>query len=204
LVTHRRYGVPAGIKLFPIGLAIAVVSVLLSRVEGFQPGVIYGFVAAYAVLAPATFDRRQTASIVFYPAIVMITICALAWLLVSPFRDLAQDNHNWYAAIPEGAAVAIFVGGLEGLFFNLIPVRFMDGYKVWVWSKWAWLAMAGLVTFLFWHVLLNKEQDSFGALQQTAAASAFVLVGICLVLSIGTWLYFRLANGGERQEPSVA
>ncbi len=192
LFTRRRLNLPAGIKLFPVGIAVAVFCVLLTRVDGFQPGIIYGFIASYAVMAEATLDRRQEGHTVFFPALVLLTVIVAAWFLVTPARDVGQDHSGWLAALPEGVLVGIFVGGLEGLFFNMIPLRFMDGYKVWNWSKGLWLLLAGVSGFLFWHVLLNKERDSFGAIQETTAATALIAMAICLTLSFGFWLFFRL------------
>lgn len=190
--TQRRLNLPAGIKLFPVGIAVAVLFVLLTRLDGFQPGIIYGFIASYAVMAEATLDRRQEGHTVFFPALVLLTVIVAAWFLVTPARDLGQDHSGWLAALPEGVLVGIFVGGLEGLFFNMIPLRFMDGYKVWNWSKGFWLLLAGASAFLFWHVLLNKERDSFGAIQETTAATALIVMAVCLTLSFGFWLFFHL------------
>jgi len=195
LLTRRGFGVPAGVKLFPVGLGVAIISVLLSRLENYQPGIIYGFIASYAVLAPVALDRRQSGQTILFPGLALLSLCVIAWLLVGPFRDLSQDSNSWLAAVPEGAAAAVFVGGLEGLFFNMIPLRFMEGYKLWGWNKAAWLMMAGATGFLFWHVLLNQEKASYSALQQTTPATAVILLGICLAVTLGVWGFFRIRAG---------
>ncbi len=195
LLTSRGFGVPAAVKLFPVGLAVAVISVLLSRLEDYQPGIIYGFIASYAVLAPVALDRRQLGQTILFPGLALLSVCVIAWLLVSPFRELASDSNSWLAAVPEGAAAAIFVAGLEGLFFNMIPLRFMDGYKLWGWNKVAWLTMAGATGFLFWHVLLNQEKAYYSALQETTPATAVILLGICLAVTLGVWGFFRIRAG---------
>ncbi len=195
LLTRHGFGLSAGVKLFPIGIVVAIVCVLLSRLENFQPGIIYGFIASFVVLAETGLDRRQLGHSVFYPGLALLALCIAAWLLVMPFRDLSQDSGSWLAGVPEGVAAAVFVGGLEGLFFNMIPLRFMDGHKLWGWNKLGWLAMAAVTAFLFWHVLLNKQQAYFSALQETTPATAVVLLGICLSATVGVWLYFRLRAG---------
>ena len=192
ILTSLGFGVPAGVKLFPIGVGVAVISVLFSRLDGFQPGIIYGFIASYAVLAEVSLDRRQQGQTILFPGLVLLAVCVIAWALVVPFRDLAKDHSSWMTAVPEAVAAAIFVGGLEGLFFNMVPLRFMDGHKLWGWNKGAWLAMAGVTAFLFWHVLLNKERAYFSSLQETTVATAVVLVGACLAITIVAWLFFRI------------
>lgn len=198
LLTRHRHGVPSGIRLFPIAIIVAIVCVFLSRVEDFQPGVIYGFIASSVVLAPAALDRRQVGQTVLLPALALLALCVAAWLLVIPFRDLSRDHGSWLAAVPEGTAAAIFVGGLQGLFFNMIPLHFMEGHKLWQWHTGLWLLLAGVTAFLFWYVLLNQQRAYFSSLQETTPATAVVLLTTCLALSFAFWLFFRL-RAGRRQ-----
>ncbi len=127
MLTNRNFGVPAVVRVYPVALAIALVSVILSRVVDFQPGLVYGFVAAYAVVVATDFDRRQNGHVVFFPALALLAVSLIAWVLVIPLRDAAENGDSWWITTLEGAAVAIFVGAIEGLFFNMIPLTFMDG-----------------------------------------------------------------------------
>ena len=61
----------------------------------------------------------------------------LAWLALGPLRVAAQDG-SWLTALAVTVAAAIFVGGLEGVFYSLIPLSFMDGAVLWRWSRVAW------------------------------------------------------------------
>src|SRR5690606_29838848 len=49
LWTRRRYRADAAMRIYPIAMPVAVVSVLLTRVADLHPGIIFGFVAAAAV-----------------------------------------------------------------------------------------------------------------------------------------------------------
>ena len=60
----------------------------------------------------------------------MMAFAVVAWLLVGVFRDLTDDSDSWLAAVPEGIAVGVFVGAISGMFVQMIPMRFMDGYKL--------------------------------------------------------------------------
>lgn len=197
LLTSRRFGVPAGIKLFPIALGIAIFSVVISRVTEFQPGIVYGFVASYALLANALLEDKQNGEVVFYPSIVLMAFCVLCWFLVLPARELTADSEGWYAALPEVILVCIFIGGLEGLFFNLMPIEFLEGKYVWDWSKIRWLMLMLLAAFLFWHVLLNSEGAYDEMVQPTSALTAGIVIAICVTLTSVAWLYFKLKGGGE-------
>ncbi len=165
LLMTNGFGLPGSIRLFPIGIFVALFCVALTRLLGFQPGIIYGFIAAHTLVAGSAITRDQEGRQILFPALVLLTICAAAFLLLGPARDLATDNDSFWASIPEGVSVGIFVGGLEGMFFQMVPIKFMDGHRLWAWSKLVWLGFTGVTAFLFWHVLLNAERQSYDALR---------------------------------------
>ena len=191
LFTTRRLRLGAGVKLYAVALAIAAGCVLLSRLVDFQPGFLYGFVAAYTLLAPATLDRRQSGQIDFVPAIALLAVSLIAWLLVIPLREVTQGSDAWWVALPEGAAVAVFVVGLEGLFFNMIPLSFMDGAKIAEWNRLLWFLMFGAAGFLFCWVLLNQEDAYAGALAEKRVVMALSLLAFYSIVTLATWAYFR-------------
>ena len=197
LLMTNRYGVPAAIQIFPTGVIIAIVFVLVSRIQGFQPGLVFGFIAAHTLTAPAVMTREQQGKQVLWPALAMLSVCVIAWLLASPARDLAQDGDSMWAALPEGIAVGVFVAGIESLFLTMIPIKFMDGHKLISWSKPAWAAIALSSGFLFWHAMMNEERDSLDALGQTGASTALTLMAVALAISLGTYLFFRVRNNGR-------
>jgi succinate dehydrogenase/fumarate reductase cytochrome b subunit len=57
--------------------------------------------------------------------------------------------------------------------------------------------MTGVTAFLFWHILLNAERESFDTLSETTPALAMLFMGICFFLTLGTYLFFRIKNGRE-------
>jgi hypothetical protein len=197
LLMTNSYGVPGAIRLFPAGIIVALFCVAITRIMGFTPGIIYGFLAAHTLMGAVALSDEQEGRQIFFPAIVLLTVCAAAWLLVDPARELALDSDSMWAAVPEGIAVGIFVGGLEGMFFQMVPIRWMDGHKLFRWSKLAWFTIAGLTAFLFWHILLNSERESFDTLSETTPAIAMLLMGICFVLTLATYVFFRIKNGSE-------
>ncbi|HUF52930.1 MAG TPA: FGLLP motif-containing membrane protein [Dehalococcoidia bacterium] len=199
LLITNSYGIPGAIRLFPAGIAVALFCVATTKLMGFTPGLIYGFLAAHTLIGAASLSDEQEGRQILFPAIVLLTICALAWLLVDPLRDLATDNSSVWAAIPEGVAVGIFVGGLESMFFQMVPIKWMDGHRLLKWSKLIWFSMTGITAFLFWHVLLNTERQSFDTLSETTPAVAMLLMGICFLSTVALYLFFRIKNGNGRQ-----
>ncbi|HEY5624993.1 MAG TPA: FGLLP motif-containing membrane protein, partial [Dehalococcoidia bacterium] len=194
LLITNSYGIPGSIRLFPAGIVVALFFIAVTRILGFQPGLIYGFIAAHTLVAGAVITRDQEGRQILFPALALLTVCAAAFLLVGPARELATDNNSLWASLPEGIAVGVFVGGLEGMFFQMVPIKWMDGHRLWVWSKLVWLGVTGIVVFLFWHILLNAERESFDTLSETTPAIALLLMGLCFGMTLAMYLFFRIKN----------
>lgn len=190
----RRFGFPATVKVFPVAVLVCVICVLLTRIEGFQPGIIFGFVAGDALLAPAVLSKEQEGKRVLYPALALLALALAAYALASPFRSLAEDTDFWLASVPEGLSVGLFIAALQGLFFEMIPIKFMDGNKLFRWNKLAWVGMATVTAFLFWHVFINEGAAADEAVKAGDSAAALVLLAVCLVLTITVYTFFLFKN----------
>jgi hypothetical protein len=198
----RRYGANAVVRVFPIGVVVALAAVLITKITGFQPGLMYGFVAAHAIVSDTRLTKEQEGRQTLYPAITLLGACLAAWVLAGPLRTYAEDHTDWWYAVPEGIAVGLFVSGLEGLFFQLIPIDFMEGRKLYRWNKFAWLAISLSSGFLFWQVLLNNDKDSVDALGATRTLVTLLVVLACLGGTIALWMFFRALGPEERRSPT--
>ena len=142
---------------------------------------------------PATVDAhsREAAHIVFLPAVGMLGVSVVAWLLIVPLRALADATDAAVPAFLEGIAVTLFVTGLQGTFFNMVPLSFMDGQKIWRWNKVAWIGLTATTAMLFWHVLINGDQSYLRVLSSTVSAAAFGILIATVAASAGAWLFFH-------------
>ena len=191
----HRLGVGMALQLFPVGILFALISIGLTRLDDFQPLVIYGFVASAAAVGGVEHTREQEGQVFFYPTLALLGLCLGAWLLLSPARSLATGHDGLVAALPEAVAAGVLVGGLEGLFFQMIPLRYMDGHKIWSWNKAAWLLVAGLSAFAAWQLLFNHERSSIEAIGHGTPEAAIAAMVVCFGLSFGLWAFFRLREG---------
>ena len=105
---------------------------------------------------------------------------------------LAETDGSWWLVVLQAALVTIFVAGIEGLFYAMIPITFMDGATVFEWNKVVWAGLFGLATFLFWHLLLNQNDAYLDALRHTRVAMALGLVLLYGAVTVGTWLFFKI------------
>jgi hypothetical protein len=190
LVHRRRHRVEAGIRLFPTAIALAVGFVVLSRLVDFEAPIMYGFIAGAAILVPATLDHRQTGFAIFIPATILLLLSLAAWGLVAPLRDASNNNGNWWAVLPGESAAILFVSGIEGLLFAMIPVKFLDGLKIFRWNRVAWLPLFGIPAFLFAWVILNPEAKAFDALLEGRVITALSLAAVYSIIAVGLWAFF--------------
>ncbi len=190
LVARRQLGLPSGILFYPFAIILAVVSVLASRLFDIHPGVVYGFVAAASLLSEEMLPDRHRAQIILVPMLILLAVSLAAWLLLSPLRSWSEDG-NFIALVLEAAAVSIFLGGIYGILFNLVPLDFVDGKEIWRWSRMAWLAIALPVTFIFLQVILNPGGDFDSPIQETGLQALLIACIVIWVLTAVVWLFFR-------------
>ncbi len=189
-----RFRLQARVTLYGVAILVAVGCVLLSRVVDFQPGFLLGFVATYAILSPVALDRRQAGQLVFIAAALLLAFSFVAWLLSAPLEGLTEGKEGWWVAwvdLPHAVTVTIFVMGMEGVFFSMIPLRFTDGSKVAEWNKFFWLLLFGVSGFLFCWVLLNPGSAYVKAVQSSRVVTALCLLAFYSAVTLGTWAFFR-------------
>lgn len=197
LLVTNTYGLPGTIRIFPAGLAIAVLCVAATRIQGFQPGLVFGFVAAHALTAQVVMTPKQRGMQILWPALALLSVCLLAWLAVGPTRKLAEDGDTMWAALPEGIAVGLFLAGIQSLFLMMIPIKFMDGHKLMSWNKFAWAGITIFSGFIFWHAMMNEEKEALNALGQTGAATFAILIFGTLAVALATYGFFWLRTRND-------
>jgi hypothetical protein len=174
--------------------------VLLAKVAGFHPGIIYGFVASTIVLTPLALSRGQEARIILVPAFAMLGISVVAWLALIPLDSVAGSEPGFLMATLQSVLGILFLGGLEGVLFALLPIRFMDGAKVMAWSRLGWAAAFGTVVFLWWQLLLNRDAAYVEALTQSNVQAAMGTL-LFFALTTGTvWVFFRVRDQWRAEE----
>jgi hypothetical protein len=186
----RRYRADSSIKLYGTAVIVAILAVIVSRSISFQPGLVYGFIASAVIIAPIALAKRDDATLVLIPAFGLMVVSVLAWLLLGPVRVAAADGSPMPALV-ETILAMIVIGGLEGLFITMIPLRFLDGATVMGWSRVAWALAFGTVTFLWWQLLLNQDASYSAAFDQTNVRVVLATLGVFVLTTGGLWSYFR-------------
>jgi hypothetical protein len=191
LLATRRYHIDSSVRLFGAGIGVAIACVLASRLAGLQPGFVYGFVASSVILAPVALGRRASANLVLLPSLALLVASLVAWVALGPLRTAADHDGSWFNVLAVSVAASIFVGGLEGVFYNMIPLNFMDGAVVWRWSRAAWVVLFGVTTFLFWQLVINEYSAYLDAFRQPTVLAILAILAVYGTLTVVTWVYFR-------------
>jgi hypothetical protein len=189
VLVQRRVNLERGlVRVLPLTILIALACVLVSRMAEFQPGYMYGLIAFWA------FDRalpRRSAGIAVTLTCVLILAMALgAWVLL-PGVEQALAGSPLLSLFATTVLAVIFIGGLEGLLVELLPLRFLRGNYVWAWRRSVWIALFAIAGFAFVHILLHPGVDYLFEVRGEAVA---VAVGFFIgfgVLSVAAWGYFR-------------
>jgi hypothetical protein len=178
------------LRAIPSGLLVAVACVLVSRLTNFAPGYLYGLLggAVFAgVLEKRTEGRTETVT-----QIAGLLAALGAWIAFEPVAHAANGAHPSLGILVADSLLAcLFIGGITGMLFSLIPLRFLPGHRVQQWGWVPWALLTAVTLYLFVHVLLVP---SGGYLGHSTSASTNVTIALFTafgVLSMGFWAWFR-------------
>jgi hypothetical protein len=203
-LARRRLRVGSDVRLYAAAILVAISCVAVSRLIDFKPGFVYGFVASSVLIAPVAISRRATAGLVLVPAVTLVCVSLIAWLLMGPLVAAANTDGSWVTGLAASIAATVFVAGLEGTFYNLLPFTFMDGAAVYRWSRIAWALAFGTATFLFWQLLVNQYHSYLDAFRQTSVITCLAILAVYGGLTALAWLYFRRRRAAEERAEAAA
>jgi hypothetical protein len=194
------------LRAIPTALVVAVVCVVVSRLTHFQPGYLFGLLGG-AVFA-GTLARRSEGRAEFVTLLSALVLALLAWVAFGPVVEAANETGASFGVLLADSFLGcLFIGGIEGLLFSLIPLRFLPGARVRQWGWVPWAALTLVTTYLFVHVLLVPESGYLGRSTTVSATVTVALFAAFGVLSCAFWCWFRFRphpaeEPGRREEPT--
>lgn len=200
----RALKVGMSARALPGTLLIAVACVLISRIANFQPGYLYGLIIGF------TFSRElskaESGKLDAVAAGCALGLAVVAWFLLPVVRSSDATSSGGFSNILlQTACASIVTAGLEAAAISMLPLRFLPGEKVRAWNSRVWIALLGIATFGFCHVLLNP---SSGYLADATRTSLFTVVWLLAIFGGGSvlfWAYFRFrARPGNGASPPTA
>jgi hypothetical protein len=207
-LAQRQFHATAKIRLYGTAVTVAVISVLLSRVIGLAPGIVFGFVATSLIIAPTALGKRDEALLVVGPAIAILAASLTAFLLLGPASEAAtlegvRNDGGLAPTLVDSILAVIFVAGIEGLVFMLLPLKFLHGSAVMRWSKPVWALLFGTAVFLWWQLLLNRDEAYLDAFKQVSVRIVLLALVLFGGVTAAIYAYFRYKARGEQVEDDI-
>lgn len=152
--THHHYPVHTYLRALPLGLAIAALCVLVSRLTNFEPGYLYGVVVSIAFVE--TLEERHNVHLTIISTLSTLAVALLAWFLWVPVNHLALEHSgSVILAVIDDMLATLFIGGLVGTVIGLLPLEFLPGGTLAKWRKDVWAVVLFIALFLLVEVELR-------------------------------------------------
>lgn len=184
---RRRLGASGRISARPAMLVLTVATVALSRFAGLEPGFVFGVVVGLALVV--TLRRAASARLVVASTTAVLAAGAAAWVAQNLLRPSVLAHPDLIGSATLDVLTAVTVCSLSGPVVSLLPLRFLDGHRLFAVSKSAWATLYAVAALLFGLLLLPLpdawSQVTSGLLLWGAAAAT------ALAISLGVWAYFR-------------
>ena len=132
-------------------LILVILAVLVARLLGLEPGVIFGLVAGIAYAT--TLQAAKSAVVTIVGSAVGLVLAFLAWIGYSLLAPLETDDFAIVFLVEFLAGVT--VKGVSTLPLSLLPLGNLDGAKLYGWRKAAWGASYAIGLAAFMIVLLT-------------------------------------------------
>ena len=196
----RRASLERLLRAAPFGLLVAALGVALSRLLQFEPGYLYGIVGGVAFTA--AMDRKEEGRAEWLIQLATLVVALAAWFaFVSVSARANEPSPGLGVLIADSLLAAVVIGGIEGLLFSLVPLRFLPGHRVARWSWFAWIPLAAVVCFAFVTILLRPAAGYLGRPSETPTIVTYGLFAGFAVASVLFWVYFKIRR---TPQPAVA
>ncbi len=136
----------------PVSLVVVVAAVVLTRVTGFEPGIVFGLVAGVAfgaVAAGAAHGKAALAQLGY-----AFGAAVLAWLAYGALSSQMASGDDFWSTFLLETLGSIAIGGMAALPIALFPVRGLAGQAIWEWNRWIWAGAYAVGLFAFFVVLM--------------------------------------------------
>lgn len=147
-VAERRFRIGSTLEPMPAALLLVAASVIVSRLAGIQPGLLFSIVLGIAFAYELS--RRQDALLTMLGVGLSIAIGVAAWLGYSALAATGGDDPGFWHLLAQEILAATTVEALATMVIALLPLDFLDGKSLFQWNKWAWagIYVVAIVTFV--------------------------------------------------------
>ncbi|MEO8094211.1 MAG: hypothetical protein ABI632_04665 [Pseudolysinimonas sp.] len=189
VILRQRFRLDVQLHLRPLGLILTVVAVIVSRLLDFSPGFLIGLIMGLSIAERSAAKRAWVAVVV--RTSVIFGLGLVAWLVYS---FVAGGGHEGQEAsfgteLFSEALIAITTEGIVMVLVELLPIRLLEGERLWQKSKllWSGVYFAVLVLFVLAVVPWEGNWEVLGTALWAWIAAVVAFGAVCM----GFYLYFR-------------
>ncbi len=187
----RGRGARGIVQLHSGNTVLLVLTTLLSRFSGLQPGLLLGSPAGIEEVDAPEFEVKGHLLGISATALVAV----IAWGLASLFGPAA-----WFKTL----FLLIFAVGVQTLFFELLPLKYLHGRGVFQFNRVLWLALFVVAAVVFLQTVLNPDGAFISAFESpNMIALAAVVIAFCL-FSTAAWFYFQYLEKKQARDSNAA
>jgi hypothetical protein len=187
LIARVQWNVIAAVSTRPYGLILTVVGVVVSRALHFSPGFLIGLILGLTIQerSAATYAWR---TIVLRTSIVL-TMAIAAWIGYSTLTLGGNEGGTFGLALLVETLVAITTEGVVALLVELLPLRFLEGQRVYDHSRVLW-GIFYFLTLVVFVLAVVPWEGNWDALHGSLWIWIVVLAAFAAVC-VGVYIYFR-------------
>ena len=197
-IMQGRWKVDVEVNLRPLGLILTVVGVVVSRLLDFSPGFLIGLVLGLVISEKQLAKHAWRA--VLLRTSILLGLALLAWFAFSLF-DARQEGGTFASELAVETLVAITTEAVVGLLVELLPLKLLEGEKLYEKSKVLWGGLYLLAVFIF-VVAVVPWEGNWAQLGNSLWAWIGIVVGFGIVAT-GIYLYFRIRGHEEHEEHEI-
>jgi hypothetical protein len=189
----RRFGVRNAFTPMPAALIVVALSVVLSRVTGIPTAFLFGLVVSIVWTHRQTI--RQSGALALMLMSLTIAVGVGSFLAYSSLHA-SHDEGFWHEL-----GLEVFAGlsleSLATLLIALLPLKILDGRRIFAWSRVAWVAVyfAALIAFV---LVVTPVAHDHGFLE---APPWGWLIGFAIfaAIAVTVWALFRAFPSREEE-----
>jgi hypothetical protein len=187
VIARAQWNVVAAVSTRPYGLILTIVGVLISRLLHFSPGFLIGLILGLTIQgkSAAGFAWR---TVVLRSSIVLVMAIA-AWIGYSTLTLGGNEGGTFWSALLVETLVAITTEGVVALLVELLPLRFLEGERVYAHSRVLW-GIFYFLTLVVFVLAVVPWEGNWDALHSSLWIWIVVLAAFALVC-VGIYVYFR-------------
>jgi MFS family permease len=194
-IMQGRWKVDVEVNLRPLGLILTVVGVVVSRLFDFSPGFLIGLVLGLVISEKQLAKHAWRA--VLLRTSILLGLALLAWFAFSLF-DAKEEGGTFATELAIETLVAITTEAVVGLMVELLPLKLLEGEKLYEKSKVLWGALYLLTVFIF-VVAVVPWEGNWAELGSSLWTWIGIVVGFGIVAT-GVYLFFRIRGHEEHEE----